>query len=193
MAGTLGSFEFLDIRNPAHLARIDERLNQNALVGLSIEYLGVHSDGFASGRTLWEAMLSPIPRVIWPDRPTAAGSGDLVSEFTGLTFMGETAVGIGHIMELYVNFATTGVVVGMAVIGILIAYLDRMAFRKIREGDWQGFVVWWLPGLGLLQVGGSLVDAMSVASASLAAALILQKYTFRRSRRMLEDLPLVTR
>jgi hypothetical protein len=83
-------------------------------------------------------------------------------------------------MELYVNFGTTGVVLGMAIMGLFIAWLDRMAFLCMSSGDWSRFVVWWLPGLGLLQVGGSLVDGMSVSSASLAAALLIHRFQAKR-------------
>src|SRR5262249_5125365 len=98
---TLTEFEFLDIHNPDHIARIDERLNQNYLVGRAIEYLDQNPDGFAHGRTLWEAVLAVVPRAIWRDKPMVAGSGNLVTEFTGIQFVGETSVGIGHILEWY--------------------------------------------------------------------------------------------
>src|SRR5262249_13106140 len=61
---TLTEFELLDLTNPDHLARIDERLNQNFLVGRSVEYLQTHAEGFARGRTIWDAIVAPIPRVI---------------------------------------------------------------------------------------------------------------------------------
>ena len=173
---TLTQFEFLDIENPDHLSRIDERLNQNFLVGRSVEYLAVNREQFAKGRTIWEAVLAPIPRAFWPNKPIAAGSGDLVSEFTGMHFAKDTSVGIGHVLEWYVNFGTPGVFFGMMGLGLLIGYIDRMAARTLYSGDATSFVVWWLPGLSLLQVGGSLVEAVGSASAGLLIALFIRKF-----------------
>jgi hypothetical protein len=169
-------FEVLDLRNVEHLERIDERLNQNALVGISVMYLDIHPELFAKGRTLWEAILSPIPRFLWPTKNISAGSGDLVSEFTGLKFGEDTSVGIGHVMEWYVNFGSPGVFFGMIFIGVVIGWIDRSAIARLHRGDWPGFTLWWLPGISLLQVQGSLVDAVSSAGASLIVAALIQRY-----------------
>jgi hypothetical protein len=173
---TLTQFEFLDIHNPDHIARIDERLNQNYLVGRAVEFLDRDPDAFARGRTLWEAVIAPIPRALWPTKPVAAGSGDLVSEFTGLAFARDTSVGIGHVLEWYVNFGAAGVFFGMAFMGVLVGCLDRMAASRLYAGDPRGFLLWWLPGIGLLQVGGSLVDAAGSASAGVVIAVLIMKF-----------------
>jgi len=173
---TFTEFEFLDLTNPDHLWRIDDRLNQNGLLGMSVLYLQTHPDGFANGRTIWEAMLSPIPRVLWPDKPMTAGSGTLVSEFTGITFNEHTSVGIGHIMEWYVNFGTAGVLAGMILLGTVIGWIDRNAIGWLYAGDWGRFALWWLPGLGLLQVGGSLVETVASACAALVVSTLMLRY-----------------
>jgi hypothetical protein len=80
---TFENFELFDIYNVDHLQRVDLRLNQNYLVGMGVKYLQTHPDEFAHGETIWEAVLAPIPRALWPNKPSAAGSGDLVSRFTG--------------------------------------------------------------------------------------------------------------
>ncbi|HTK29891.1 MAG TPA: hypothetical protein VL309_10085 [Vicinamibacterales bacterium] len=180
MVSTFSNFEFLDLRNPDHLLRIDDRLNQNALLGVAVANLEVHPEQFANGRTIWEAVLSPIPRVLWPTKRIAAGSGDLVSEFTGIRFGEDTSVGIGHVMEWYVNFGSYGVFFGMLGLGVLIGWMDRNAAIRIARGEWASFTFWWLPGLSLLQVGGSLVEAVSGGCASLAVAVMISR--FRRSQ-----------
>lgn len=182
---TLTQFEFLDIHNPDHIARIDERLNQNYLVGRAVEYLERDPEAFARGRTLWEALAAPIPRAFWPAKPVAAGSGDLVSEFTGLEFARNTSVGIGHVLEWYVNFGAVGVFFGMMLMGVLVGWLDRMAASRLYAGDPRGFLIWWLPGIGLLQVGGSLVDAVGSASAGVVIAVLIMRFqtTGRANRR----------
>jgi len=175
-------FELLDLENVDHLQRIDERLNQNALVGISVLYLQQHPDLIANGRTLWEAVLSPIPRMLWPDKPISAGSGDLVSEFTGLKFGEDTSVGIGHVLEWYVNYGSAGVFFGMVLIGLIVGWIDRAAIARLHDGDWPGFTLWWLPGISLLQVQGSLVDAVSSAGAALVVAALIQRYRPARAR-----------
>jgi hypothetical protein len=182
-------FEFLDLKKVEHLERIDERLNQNALVGMSVLYMQIHPELFANGRTLWEAVISVVPRALWPSKPVSAGSGDLVSEFTGLKFADDTSVGIGHVLEWYVNFGSRGVFFGMMLIGVLVAWTDRSAIARLHDGDWAGFTVWWLPGLSLLQVQGSLVDAVSSGGAAFVVALLIQRYRPTRTRELVNPAP----
>src|SRR4029453_1386325 len=66
---TFRDFEFLDFTNIRHLERIDDRLNQNTLLGTSVEYLATRPGEFAGGETIWEAVLSPIPRAFCPHNP----------------------------------------------------------------------------------------------------------------------------
>jgi hypothetical protein len=176
VANTFSEFEFLDLGNIEHLQRIDDRLNQNMLVGTAVAYLSTRPDEFAHGETLWDALLSPIPRVLWPNKPIAAGSGDLVSRFTGMKFAEDTSVGIGHVMEWYVNFGSFAVFGGSLLVGMILAGLDRVAASKLRMGDWSGFSLCYLPALSLLQVGGSLVEAVSGAGTGLVIAFAIHRF-----------------
>lgn len=175
LADTFANFELLDLTNPEHLERIDGRLNQNALLGLSVIFLDQHPDDFAKGSTLRDAVYGLIPRALWPDKSMVAGSGNLVADFTGLKFAEGTSVGIGHIMEWYVNFGSLGVAFGMTLIGFVVGWVDRRAAAHMYAGDWRGFTLWWLPGISLLQVGGSLFETVSAAGASLVFAILLQR------------------
>jgi hypothetical protein len=177
---TFLNLELFDINNIEHLQRVDLRLNQNYLVGMGVEYLNLHPDAFANGETILEAVFAPIPRALWPDKPSAAGSGDLVSRFTGIQFAEGTSVGIGQVMELYVNFATPGVFLGFVAIGVLLAYVDARAARYRDSGDWHRFTLWFLPGLSLLQLGGSLVEVTSSAAAAIVVALLLNRLAPKR-------------
>jgi hypothetical protein len=73
-----------------HLQRIDGRLNQNFLVGAAVNQLS-QTQAYARGDTLWDALLALIPRAIWPEKPITAGSGNLVSRYTGIDFAGVPA------------------------------------------------------------------------------------------------------
>lgn len=163
---TFSAPEIFSLNDPVHLERIDDRLNQNALIGRAIDYIEDGLAPLAAGSTFVEAVMAPIPRVLWPNKPIQAGSGDLVSRYTGLRFAEGTSVGVGHVLEAYVNFGTTGVVAVFLVLGALLVYVDSSAYRHLHAGNGQSFVLWYLPGLGLLQVGGSLSEATGFAAAA---------------------------
>lgn len=168
LVDTFETFEWFDVSDPFHLALVDIRLNQNTLVGAAIVRLGETGD-FAYGSTLFEALLALVPRAVWPDKPVSAGSGDLVSRFTGWRFGEDTSVGIGQVMEFYVNFGTPGVVVGFFVLGAFMTWLDRRARQSLDAEDWRGFGRWYLIGLCFLQSGGSLIDVFASAGAAVVA------------------------
>jgi hypothetical protein len=109
---TLRAAEWFDPWRDDHLRRIDVRLNQAYLMGAAVSHVQSGAVPFAGGDTVVDALLGFVPRAIRPDKPMAAGSGDLVATYTGMSFMGETSVGIGQVMEWYVNFGTTGVLIG---------------------------------------------------------------------------------
>ena len=90
-----------------HLFALDQRLNQNYLVGMGVMR---HREGEAEllyGATV--PFWALIPRAIWPDKPAVGGGGDLVSQFTGIKFAEGTSVGVGQVLEFYMNFGMPGV------------------------------------------------------------------------------------
>jgi hypothetical protein len=191
---TVSTSEWFNPYDDNQLSEIDGRLNQNYLVGLAVDFLVSRPADYAKGETLWEAVIALVPRALWADKPVGAGSGDLVTRYTGVEFAEGTSVGIGQVMEFYVNFGTLGVVLGFGVLGLLLSIIDSTAGRKLSAGDWPGFALWYLPGLALLQVGGSLVEVTASSAASLVAALMVNQLLFRRARigRRLES-PLTAR
>jgi hypothetical protein len=176
---TVSDFEWFNPFDNVHLGRIDDRLNQNELVGEAIDYLDSGSVEFAGGDTLWQGLIALIPRAVWPGKPFGAGSMDHVSHYTGLSFAEDTSVGLGSVMEFYINFGTLGVVLGFVILGILIAIVDSMARRRLEGGDRQGFAVWYVPGLSLLQAGGSLVDVTASAGAAIVNVLLVNYVVIR--------------
>jgi hypothetical protein len=179
---TFGDFEWFDPNNVKHLDRIDGRLNQDLLIGMAVDNLEVGTARFAAGSTIVDAVLAVVPRALWPDKPVAAGSGDLVADFTGLRFPEGTSVGIGQVMECYVNFGTTGVLVGFLLIGGFVAFIDRTSLHCLRRGDLACFMVWYLPGLAFLQVGGSFVELGGVAASGFVVARLFRYLTPRKRR-----------
>jgi hypothetical protein len=171
---TVTTFEWFDPGNFEHLQRIDGRLNQNFLVGAAVYQLG-QTQNFARGDTLWDALMALIPRAIWPEKPITAGSGNLVSRYTGIDFAEGTSIGVGQVMEFYLNFGTPGVIVGFIIMGVLVTAFDWQAAERLARNDLHGFVLWFLPGIALLQVGGQLVEITASAAASLIVALLVNR------------------
>jgi hypothetical protein len=172
---TFTDFEWLDLSNVQHLSRIDERLNQNTLVGKAASYIDSGLATYANGSTFADAVFALVPRALWPTKPVAAGSGDLVSQYTGIIFAEGTSVGIGNVMEAYINFGSTGVIAVFALLGVVIALVDRRAGQHLSEGNWRSFVRWYLPGLSLLQVGGSFVELTSSVGTAIAVGYLVTR------------------
>jgi hypothetical protein len=178
---TLSNFEFFDLSNPDHLDHVDDRLNQNVLVGRAVTYLDQGLAPFAQFETVWNGVLALVPRAIWPTKPLAAGSPQLVTRFTGVTFAAGTSVGIGNVMEAYISFGTPGVVLAFLLLGALVGVMDTAAAVRLGAGNWRGFLLWYLPALSFLQVDGSLVEITSTAGAALVVAFLLTRLVKSRS------------
>ena len=165
------TFEWFDLQNNKHLERINSRLNQNSLVGSSVQYIE-RTGKYADGETLWTALVALIPRALWPNKPISAGSGNLVTRYTGIKFAEGTSVAIGMIMEFYVNFGTACVFIGLLVVGFLIRLLDTHAGSCLKAGDYGGFATGFLAGLSLLNVNGSMVEITVCFVASIVVTKI---------------------
>ncbi len=172
---TFATAEWFDPHNVDQLNLIDTRLNQNYLIGAAVDYIGSGFSEFAGGSTFWDALAAIIPRALWPNKPVVGGSGDLVSTYTGIRFAEGTSVGIGQVLESFVNFGTTGVTVCFLLLGAVLTWIDRSAFDRLCLGDASGFLLWYLPGLSLLQVGGSFMEVTSTAAAGLIVAVALNR------------------
>lgn len=165
-------FKFFDATNPEHLNEIDRRLNQNWLVGSSVRYIDAGNIEYAHGETLWFALIALVPRAVWPGKPVVGGGGDIVSKYTGITFAEGTSVGVGQVMEFFINFGTFGVVIGFLAFGAAIRQFDSRAARGMFRQNYRAAVIWFLPGLGFLQAGGNLVEVTTSVGAGFVGALI---------------------
>jgi hypothetical protein len=176
LADTFSRFEWFDPTNPAHLWYVDRRLNQNVFVGVAASQFRYRSGPtHAMGDTLVEALLAMVPRALWPGKPAVAGSGDLVSRYTGFRFAEGTSVGIGQVLEFYVNFGSLGVALGFVAVGAALTLIDQAARRRLELGDGPGFALRFLVGIAFLQAGGSLVEIAGTAAASLAVVLAVNR------------------
>ncbi|SRR6266436_842466 len=188
---TFGEFELFDPYDPSHLDRIDRRLNQSALVGMAIRNMETGHQEFAQGETIVDAAFALVPRAIWRDKPVTGGSGNIVSKYTGIVFAEGTSVGVGPVLEFYINFGTMGVVIGFLIMGAIVGLIDEVAGERMLSGDWQGFIFWFLPGIAFLQVGGQLAEVTSSAAGALILAFLVKRLVFGRLRAVDEQSALV--
>jgi len=160
-----------------HLEWLDIRLNQNDFVGKAMLYTG-RGQPFARGYTLWIAITAWIPRIIWPNKPVVAGSGNLVSHFTGQELSEETSFGVGQVLEFYVNFGTTSVVVGFLIFGVALTFFDQRAAHHLNNGDYWNMTRWMVPAMGLIQPNGALGEVVSAAAANGILVFLFHHYFF---------------
>ena len=171
---TLGSLEPVDVHNDRLLYRVDERLNQNVFLGLAVHYMA-ETGKSARGETLRDAILAVIPRALWVNKPIRAGSGDIVSEYTGITFAEGTSIGVGQVLEFYINFGTLGVAIGFLALGTIITLIDWRAGHCLATGRWRAFVFWFLLGMPLLVVGGAFAEVTGTMAGSIVVVWLVNR------------------
>ncbi|NEU71603.1 hypothetical protein PI95_003140 [Hassallia byssoidea VB512170] len=181
---TMTNFEFFNVYKQQHLEVIDGRLNMNIGVGLAINHISEGIAKFADGETLGQAVIAAVPRILWPNKPISAGSGDLVSRYTGLETPPGTSIGVGNVLEFYLNFGTFGVVFGFILFGTVLRVFDITAGQKLLSGNWVGFASWFLPGLGLMNPAGSLAEVVSSVSASAVLVYLINRFYLNKQKRL---------
>lgn len=174
------NFQLFNPYNQDHLEIVDMRLNQNDLVGRSEEYIASNRVEFAQGGTLIAAAVAWVPRILWPNKPKTGGSGSLVTRYTGVKFGEGTSVGVGLVMELYINWGLASIIFGFMIYGLLLGYIDIRAASYLRSGDYWTFVRWALPGLGMMQPGGVLTEAVGGAAACYVLVTAMHMWMFSK-------------
>lgn len=168
----VNDFQFLDPTNRDHLYALDARLNQNYFAGLAARRIEQGRVNYLEGESVWEGLMSLVPRVFWPDKPVFGGSPQIVSKMTGLRFRYDTSIGVGNVMEFQINFGTPGVAVGFLLLGWLIGTLDLKAAMAERRGELGKVILFFLPCVALIQPNGSLVELFGGAAAASVAASV---------------------
>lgn len=178
--GTLAErWEWFDPSDERQMGLFNGRLNQNTLVGASYEYISAGYIPFAEGETIYDGFLALIPRIIWVDKPIKAGSYGLASRFTGISFSEGTSVGIGNLMELYVNFNVFGIIIGFYIIGLCVYYLDLQTGYAIKNFNPILFFLSIVPGQSLMNSIGSFVEWGPSLVGSVVLVWIFYKFYIR--------------
>jgi hypothetical protein len=182
------NFEWVDTSKSEHRIAIDDRLNQNWLIGAAVENLEAGVVAYASGATVGNVIIGLIPRAIWPDKPVVGGGGNVVSEFTGIHFAEGTSVGAGQVFEFYINFGTIGVIGGFLLYGWILGWMDGRVIEHLHRADQRQFLFSLLIGLALLQPGGNLLEiVVSAASSAIAAYGLVYFLNWYRPDAEVED------
>ena len=171
-------FSLLDLNSSIHRAHLNDRLNQNFLVGAGYFRHEAGLTDLAYGSTIpWWA---PIPRAIWTEKPEVGGGGDLVAQYTGISFGSDTSVGVGQVLEFYINFGIPGIVIGFFGLGFVLMRLDRGIMRAFASNDLRKMLLMAMPALNLLQPGGNLLEiVVGTVTALLTAYILLYFGVFR--------------
>ena len=166
------NFQFLDLSKDRHLLALDQRLNQNYLVGAGVMRHRADAVKLLYGATL--SVWALIPRAIWPDKPDVGGGGALAMEFTGIRYAEGTSVGVGQVLEFYMNFGMWGVLAGFAVLGFIFMRLDQHIMRALAMRNIHHLVRCSLPGLALVSPMGNLLEILvAVAAAAIVSQLLI--------------------
>jgi hypothetical protein len=171
---TSGMFTHLHLIDPndqKDLNALDLRLNQNRFVGLAAERIRNHQVDLLWGQSVLDSVIALIPRAYWPDKPVVGGSGDIVTNMTGLELNRDTSWGVGNVMEFYINFGVPGVVFGFLALGWLLGWLDLQAAAAERTARFGGAIVFFLPAVAMAQPGASMVEIVGGGGAAFLAAL----------------------
>jgi hypothetical protein len=176
------NLNWLNLNDPDQANTIDLRLNQNWLVGLGVQRLNDGEASFTSGASFGAMVLALIPRAMWPDKPAVGGGGDLVRNVTGVEFAESTSVGVGQVLEFYMNFGSFGVLAGFTLWGWLLAYCDRRSAACLHRADHAGFILWFVVAIALIQPGGNLLEIEIAAVSSALSVQGLGLLITRRAR-----------
>jgi hypothetical protein len=99
---------------------------------------------YYGGTSYTYALTGWIPRFLWPNKPTAQEQNNaMVADYKLLDprIDQTTSIGIGQVAEAYANLGVTGILVVMAVLGIVLGVIDRVFNGPGSEGGRAVYVV----------------------------------------------------
>ena len=146
---------------------------------------------YYGGETYSYFIYAWIPRVLWPDKPTASDANNRLDVDYRLKLKGQgSTISIGQLPEAYANFGLWGVVIVMALQGFILSLLNSVLNGPRSEGGrviYLTLLIYFLNGIGSLTIMlyGALLQHI------LANALILRGFAGRFQAPPDEKLPVV--
>jgi len=89
---------------------------------------------YQDGRTYSYLIVAAVPRILWPGKPIAQEANDWFGVSYGYITtgqVGQTMMGMPHLVEAYINFGLLGTLPLMGLIGYVYALLDRALNRPM--------------------------------------------------------------
>lgn len=116
-------------REPTVYASAIRRISHINLMSYVVERTPLEIP-YWQGETYKPLLTSWIPRIVWSDKPREIAGYSFAVRY-GLIEPHETwqSVNLPWIVEMYINFGRTGVLVSMALVGILTMFLERFFSR----------------------------------------------------------------
>jgi hypothetical protein len=127
-------------------------------------------------RQLLGSLLFWVPRVLWPDKPT--DTGILLANYRGYDFSNLSAP---IWAEFLVNGGVLLVVVGFAVLGPVLASLDRRMAPVHFTGGWWGLMGAILPVYMVILMRGSLLQATGALFVAIGCLWFVRTRSQQRS------------
>lgn len=134
----------------------------------------VDSSMITYGQQLIGVFLFFVPRSLWEGKPFGSGYSMAIVENLSLK-----NISMPYIAEGYVNFGVAGVIIFMLFIGILLGYLDKVAWSLSRSEPNHGFLGYYflLFGMVFFIMRGDLLSSFAYTAGLTAAYLTLLTMT----------------
>lgn len=137
----------------------------------------VEAKGLSFGYQILGAVLTFIPRELWPSKPFATGQS--AAEFMGYPF---TNISAPFVSELYVDFGWLGVTAGAFIFGVFLRKIDAgtISYRH-REDIVSRVVVAIICSFAIIFLRGSIIAVIANISLFILSALAIGILVTRKS------------
>ena len=107
-----------------------DRLNQMGLL-LAVVSKTPSSVPYWYGETIYDIIPSMVPRILWPGKPIKRFGNDFGQRYGLLHHRDKaTSLNLPWVVELYANFGSVGILVGMFVIGLAFGYIENVLLNR---------------------------------------------------------------
>lgn len=113
---------------------------------------------YLAGETFLPILTLPIPRAIMPDKDKYQTAGVYFKEYHNHSYI-RTAERVTGAGELYMNWGVSGIMIGMAILGLFLAWLSNVSYKLMNIFE----VYFYIQGVGItLGVIGSDIPSVFI-------------------------------